>query len=316
MQANKGLIWFLALAFGISWAIAAVGHLAGAGDSPIAMLLISSAFMWGPGIAALMVRKWLAPDTWESVGMGKTSTYNWGWTVAAWAFPVVILGVHVGVIAFLGNQMHLQGFGTIDVSKEGIIAQVKTMMEAAGQNPALALAQFDRPLWQILLMNIGGGLIAGASINLLFALGEELGWRGYMLHITRQWGFWKSNTVIGVVWGLWHAPLILQGHNYPAHPVAGVFVMVGFTLSLSFLMAYFREKSGNVFSAAAFHGTLNGIAGAMALFIQNGAEFWGSAVGLSAMIAGVICTLVVFMVDRKFWRSMALVSNEILTEKA
>ena len=42
-------------------------------------------------------------------------------------------------------------------------------------------------------------------------------------------GLWKSSWVIGVIWGFWHAPLILQGHNYPQHPWAGVFMMTVMT---------------------------------------------------------------------------------------
>jgi membrane protease YdiL (CAAX protease family) len=57
------------------------------------------------------------------------------------------------------------------------------------------------------------GLFAGITINAVAGFGEELGWRGFLLREFDYMGFWKSSAIIGVIWGIWHAPLILQGHN-------------------------------------------------------------------------------------------------------
>ncbi len=60
-------------------------------------------------------------------------------------------------------------------------------------------------------------------INMLFTLGEELGWRGYLLPKLLPLGQWNAILVSGVVWGGWHASAIAQGHNYPGYPVLGIF---------------------------------------------------------------------------------------------
>jgi membrane protease YdiL (CAAX protease family) len=70
------------------------------------------------------------------------------------------------------------------------------------------------PLWIAVLQ----ALIAGVTINAVSGFGEELGWRGFLQRELVHLGFWKSSICVGLIWGLWHAPLILQGHNHPSHP--------------------------------------------------------------------------------------------------
>lgn len=104
----------------------------------------------------------------------------------------------------------------------------------------------------------------GATINALLGFGEEFGWRGYLLWELAPLGFWKASFVIGAVWGLWHAPLILAGHNYPSFPVAGVlaFTVICITMSPIFTLLVVRGQS--VLPAAVFHGVFNATAGLVA----------------------------------------------------
>ncbi len=82
------------------------------------------------------------------------------------------------------------------------------------------------PFWIAIIQ----ALKAGITINALAGFGEELGWRGLMLDELRQYSLWSASLVIDIIWGLWHAPLILQRDNYPEHPIAGVFMMTGWTV--------------------------------------------------------------------------------------
>ena len=54
----------------------------------------------------------------------------------------------------------------------------------------------------------------GGLAHTLFAMGEEAGWRGYLWSVLRPLGFWRTAAIVGVAWGLWHAPIIAAGHNY------------------------------------------------------------------------------------------------------
>jgi membrane protease YdiL (CAAX protease family) len=72
--------------------------------------------------------------------------------------------------------------------------------------------------------------------------------------------FLKASIIIGFIWGIWHMPLILMGHNYPQHPRAGVFMMIVFCILLTPILQYITIKSKSIFAAAVAHGTLNALA--------------------------------------------------------
>ncbi len=73
------------------------------------------------------------------------------------------------------------------------------------------------PLWMLFI----NSLVAGATINAIAAFEEESGWRGFLLNKLKHQSFIKTSFTIGLIWGVWHAPIILAGHNYPDHPCHG-----------------------------------------------------------------------------------------------
>ena len=72
------------------------------------------------------------------------------------------------------------------------------------------------------------------------AFGEELGWRGFLTTALAPLGFWPSALIIGILWGLWHAPMILLGYNFMRPDVTGLLLMCGFTLSVGVLLQWSR----------------------------------------------------------------------------
>jgi membrane protease YdiL (CAAX protease family) len=62
------------------------------------------------------------------------------------------------------------------------------------------------PFWITLLQ----GLFAGITINAIAGFGEELGWRGFLLRQLNQQSFIKASLLIGIIWGIWHSPIILM----------------------------------------------------------------------------------------------------------
>jgi len=71
-----------------------------------------------------------------------------------------------------------------------------------------------------------------------------------------------------IVWGIWHAPLIILGHNYPGYPVIGVFMMIIWCILLSPVFSLIRIKSRSVIAASIFHGTINGSYGMSIMMVS------------------------------------------------
>ena len=127
-----------------------------------------------------------------------------------------------------------------------------------------------------------------------------VGWRGYLLKQFKGKSFLGTAVIIGIVWGLWHAPLILMGHNYPQHPQWGVLLMVVVCILMSFIIQYFRIKSGSVIVAAIMHGTCNAVAGTTMFFVglDRFNDLLDGACGLAGMLAMLVVAAVIFLFDR------------------
>lgn len=179
---------------------------------------------------------------------------------------VFLLAPLVAVLAFVllflaavlvgGNVMGVTAFGSLATTPAQIMAGAaglvgQAAVDAAGPPP---------PFMVLVLASIWGAFLAGWTINGFFALGEEYGWRGLMWEELKDHGVVKANLAIGVAWGLWHAPVIVQGYNYPGHPLLGVLTMVVFCTGLSFVLSALRELTGSVLPVAAAHGIFNALA--------------------------------------------------------
>jgi uncharacterized protein len=93
----------------------------------------------------------------------------------------------------------------------------------------------------------------------LFTFGEEYGWRGYLLPRLLPLGEIRASVLLGVIWGLWHLPLLLAGLNYPGvNIVLAIIVFTFVTVALSFTYTWFYvASSGSVLVAAVFHASTN-----------------------------------------------------------
>jgi uncharacterized protein len=296
---NKKTLQFLAISYGISWLTALGIYFTGIRPgSPAYSIIVVITYMYAPAIATIILQKFVYKESLDNYNF-RLQRVSGKWLLLTPAvFIAYLLGI-VGVIGLLGNGLNIPAFGYLDFSPEGFSSRLQEIVAALGQELP---ANLDLPPVPVFLLILTvQAIIAGFTINLLAAYGEELGWRGLLLRETQHWGFWKSNTFIGIVWGFWHAPIILMGHNYPGYPVTGVFMMVAFTLSLSYLLAYIRLKTRTVLGAAAFHGMINA-SGNLALFIASANVLAGSVAGLAGIITGILLTLAIPLWDPKFIR--------------
>ncbi|WP_309067461.1 CPBP family intramembrane glutamic endopeptidase [Microbacterium sp.] len=126
------------------------------------------------------------------------------------------------------------------------------------------------PVW-ILVASQFVSIAVGAFINTIPALGEEVGWRGWLVPRLMAWGAVPTIAVSGVLWALWHAPLILLGYNYPTAPGwTGLLMMTGMCTLVGGILAWLRIRSESVWPAALAHGSLNASVGLSSVFATSG----------------------------------------------
>ena len=97
------------------------------------------------------------------------------------------------------------------------------------------------------------------SIILFFpAFGEEWGWRGYLGPKLRELlGMPASVIAGGIIWGLWHAPLTIAGHNfgidYPFYPWAGIGLMCVMCIMMNAFLTLLTERTKSIYPASFYH---------------------------------------------------------------
>src|SRR5882762_6074684 len=255
--------------------------------------------MPAPAYATLILQKLVYRGSLKPYGF-TLKNLSFGWllvTTVGFAW-FIVLGTFV-VIGILGNVFGVALFGRIDFSEAAVLHQVTIFTHGAfGDMPQHS----PIPPVAIFLLSLVQDVIAGFTISLPFTFGEELGWRGLLLRETQRSGFLRSNLFVGVVWGLWHAPIILQGHNYPGHPVAGIFMMTLFTTSLSFPMAYCRFKSRTILGPSALHGMLNAIGPLTAFFVVAANPLFGFVAGIAGIAVVLLLTVGIYFFDENFIR--------------
>jgi membrane protease YdiL (CAAX protease family) len=97
------------------------------------------------------------------------------------------------------------------------------------------------------------------TLNAILAFGEEYGWRGYLLPKLLPLGEARAAVIVGIIWGLWHAPLLITGLNYPGvNPwiAVAMFVPTAVLMSMLFTRLYVAA-GGSVIVVTLLHGSLN-----------------------------------------------------------
>lgn len=299
-MSKRPVLTFLLLAFGISWGIFAVAKWIIGVSGALGWTLTSALFMFGPAIAALILRQGQGVS--KALGVVRNGI-RWKWMGIAVLIAMALPPLTLAFNWLLGDVLQIDGFGHSALTKAMVLSTVQEKLIEAGVGTAEIGSSMERlgsmPLngVAILLIALVVGAIAGCTVNFVFAMGEELGWRGMLYHHTRGWGLWKQVGFTGLFWGFWHAPLILEGHNYPDHPVAGVFFMCLLTTALALPLAWVRFRSRCVWSAGVLHGTVNGVAGAGMLFTQDATSLLGGAAGLSSVLGLAVIGGLLFFFD-------------------
>ena len=263
-RARRGLALFFPLLIALStlfyWLII-VRH------NALAMAL----FMWTPGSAALitrLVRREKFPAT--SLYLSKRLLPS---LIVALLIPLVI-----GLISYnLAWKAGITPLAPFHAS-----ATIASFLPLLGANPSL----FD--LTGLLIFIVGAELIG--------ATGEELGWRGYMLTRLIDAGVPRPILVSGIIWSLWHWPLMLlvpSSGSLPQIVTACIFLVT--ITSLGCISAQLRLTTGSLWSSILLHAAWNGLILEIFNAFTRGSDtsLW---TGESGLLTAFVTMLVVFTV--------------------
>ncbi len=256
-KSKKRVIIFIAFAFGIAWSASLLIYLTGGlENSPtyevsgiqisLALILVSTVYMFSPAIANILTRILTKEGKSNLLLKPRFKGGRWIYYLAAWFLP--------GILTILGSLLFFLLFPTyFDPNLSTLTDQLSGMEGLSNINP-----------WVMVAVQTLQAMLIAPILNGIPTFGEEFGWRGYLQPKLTVLGVRKAILLTGLIWGVWHWPIILMGHNYGKSyfgaPFLGPLAMVWFTLSLSVIFGWMTIKAKNVWPAVIAHGAGNGIA--------------------------------------------------------
>ena len=235
---RKQVLTFLVLTLAFSsifyFLIIKSGHL-GSGSG-----LYVLGLMWSPGVSGMLTRKIFGQSL---------STLGWKWGESR--FQVLSYGIPLfyATIAYAGVWLlHLGGVYNHDF--------------VAGITQSLALGPLPAWLAMTIYFVLAGsvGMVRSCS----GALGEEIGWRGFLVpQLARTSGYTTTALISGFIWSLWHYPVLIFADYNSGTPIW--YELTCFTVmvvSISFVFTWMRLKSGSLWTGVLLHASHN-------LFIQG-----------------------------------------------
>ncbi|WP_411347188.1 type II CAAX prenyl endopeptidase Rce1 family protein [Paenibacillus sp. WLX2291] len=226
-------------------------------------------FMCAPGLASIVTRIVLREGI-ADISLRLNMRRSWKLIVLSLFFPVL-----VGLLAY--GTAWMTGWVDLEIPVSSIVAA-----------PAVHFGM-------LLLFQMS----VGTAIGMLSSLGEELGWRGYMLTTLIRAEVPYPLLVSGIIWGLWHVPVILAGayYNGPYLALSLILFMVTVT-SAGYVVGYIRLQTGSIWPAVIFHAAWNAIIQDVFDAISKGSEafLW---TGESGILVAVVIWMVACVISRR-----------------
>jgi membrane protease YdiL (CAAX protease family) len=262
---RKRIFIFLAFAFGISWATGLIIYLTGGlanspvltiagGQFSLALVLMATFYMFGPALANILTRVVTREGKHNLLLKPNFDQGRWVHYLAAWVLPgiLTIIGMVLFFLIFSGNF-------------DANLSVLRGQLDLAGAG--------DMNPWLIVAVQTIQAILIAPLLNAIPTFGEEFGWRGYLQPKLMPLGGRKAILLTGIIWGVWHWPVILMGYNfgmdYFGAPFLGPLMMVWFTIVAGALLGWVTIKADSVWPAVIGHGALNGIAALSLLFLTG-----------------------------------------------
>ncbi|MFV0426474.1 MAG: lysostaphin resistance A-like protein [Beutenbergiaceae bacterium] len=268
---------FAVLACGLAWLVQLPIWLTGDGLGSPLFLPLTAAMMFTPTAASGLVMRFMLRPAHPSRYLGLTGAS-------------VKRTIVIGALATAGWLF--LGFAAM------VAADVVGVISIDWSSPSLALPTDQLPEGltdQVLILVTFVALPVNVVATSIPAFGEELGWRGFLTTALAPLGFAKAALLSGILWGIWHAPVILLGYNFARPGIDGLLLMCGFTICVGVLLQWARYYTRGVWAAAIGHGALNASAALPLIWLPQGSDAaFSSILGIPGWIA--IAVLVAIMV--------------------
>ncbi|HSI75238.1 MAG TPA: type II CAAX endopeptidase family protein [Lunatimonas sp.] len=199
--------------------------------------LSSLLIMWTPALAAILTSIVFKRDFRE---------FGWKlsakWLALGWVIPILIATIAYTLIWLLQLA---------EVPNPTFLERARLTLGTDTKSDAKVIMM---AFFYITLLNLLPAMI--------LALGEELGWRGFLVPELSKWvGFKKAGWISGIIWGVWHLPGIISGGYGDSPTPLGYRIFCFFLLvvSAAIIFTWLRMKSGSIWPVAIFHATHNGV---------------------------------------------------------
>ncbi|HEY32433.1 MAG TPA: CPBP family intramembrane metalloprotease [Dehalococcoidia bacterium] len=236
LSPKKKVLLFVAIVFPLTWLIDLVNWLLGGTDNLIMFTVLMVVAMFVPAVVAAIIMQWVTKEKLRDAGV------KWGkkrYILKAYLLMLAIALVTYGLTLVVG-------WGRIDSDA----STLKEFLDTLGVTADIPSS--------VLLGVVGfTALFTGVIVNTTYAFGEEFGWRGFLLPNLLHLGKLKACLISGVIWGVWHTPLILMGHLYEGYPVLGVLMITIMCVFLGIIFGWLRIASGSLIPAIVAHAALN-----------------------------------------------------------
>lgn len=267
---KQGFGLYFLFAFGLAWLCQIYASLLLIRDGNAALYrLLLTVSMFGPLLAVLLVQKVFLR---QPTGIGWKVQGKRRYWLAAWFGPAVFT-VLAAVLYFAVFPHRLDLSGSWLATAYGGEMDAETLRRELGVSNLSYM--LETGLFAVTL---------APPINMLAAVGEEAGWRGYMMpHLKEQLGLLNGRLLGGVIWGVWHWPIMLltgyeYGTNYLGAPVLGLVVWCVVCFALNTLLDWLYEKTGCIWVSAIAHGAFNAVA-ALFVVLTNPADSYYNVLG-------------------------------------
>jgi uncharacterized protein len=281
---------FLAFAFGIAWLTGLAIYLTGGlANSPkigsilsLAAILLAGPYMFAPALANLLTRL-VTREGWKDMKLRPNFRKGWPYWLAGWLLPPLLTVVGGAVFYLIFPQYF-----------DSTLPYVRDILAKTGQT-------FPFSIQTLVLVQAAASIIQAPIFNSLFTFGEEFGWRGYLLPKLMVLGPRKALLAIGVIWGVWHWPVIFMGYeygfNYPGFPWLGPLLFIWITFGFGTILGWLSIRAKSIWPAVIGHAAINGTA-ALAILAVTGnpnTTLGPSPVGVIGSIGFAVLTLVIFL---------------------